>query len=190
MGVVNELLWYASRATGTLSILLMTVVLVLGLTLSGTRRSVGTRTTVVQAVHRGLALGMLTFLVVHIATAIAETYVHIDLISAVVPFSSPYARFSVGLGTLAVDVLAAVVVTSLLRHRISERVWRLVHRASFVMWPLTVWHGLSMGTGNEPLLLDTTIGCAVVGGAAILWRLIWSHHDSARRREVLRGEWT
>lgn len=187
---MNEILWFVSRATGTLSILLMTAVLVLGLVLSGARRSVGSRTTVVQGVHRSLALGMLTFLVVHIATAVAETYVHIDLISAVVPFTSPYARFTVGLGTLAVDILAAVIVTSLLRHRINERVWRIVHKASFVMWPMTVWHGISMGTSNEPLLLDTTIGCAVVGGAALLWRLLWSHRDSSRRREVLRQEWT
>lgn len=187
---MNDTLWYVSRATGALSILLVTAVMVLGLVLSGARRPAGIRTTVVQGVHRSLALGVLTFLVLHIATAVAETYVRIDLISAVIPFSSPYRRLTVGLGTLAVDLLTAVVVSSWLRHHISEHLWRFVHRASFAMWPLALWHGIAMGTSNEPLLRGTTIGCAVIGAVVLLWRVTGSHHDSARRREALQQEWT
>lgn len=184
------ILWYLSRATGVVSIVLMTAVVVLGLFLSGARRSVGNRTTMTQAMHRSLALGMVTFLLVHIVTAIVDTYVHIAVVAAVLPFTSSYQRLNVGLGAIGFDVLAAIVVTSVARHRISERLWRLVHRATFVMWPITLWHGIAMGTGNEPLLRYTTIGCGVVGVLAVLWRLVASHHDSARRRAVLRQEWT
>lgn len=183
-------LWYLSRATGVVSIVLMTVVMVLGLWLAGARRSVGNRTTMIQSVHRSLALGMVTFLVVHIVTAVLDSYVHITLLAAVVPFASSYRRLTVGLGTIGFDLLAAIVVTSIARHRLSERVWRVVHRASFVMWPITLWHGIAMGTGNEPLLRYTTIGCGVVGAVAVLWRLTGTHHDSERRRDVLRQEWT
>lgn len=185
-----SILWYLSRATGVISVVLMTAVMVLGLVLSGARHGVVNRTAMTQALHRSLALGMTTFLVVHIATAIIDTYVHISVLAAVLPFTSSYSRLSVGLGTLGFDVLVAIVVTSLARHRISERVWRLVHRAGFVMWPLTLWHGIAMSTGDEPLLRFTTIGCGVVGVATVLWRLAGSHHDSGRRREVLRQEWT
>ena len=59
-----------------------------------------------MGLHRWLSLGMVVFLVVHIATAIAETYVSIDAISAIVPFTSGYETLWVGLGTLAVDLLA------------------------------------------------------------------------------------
>jgi len=183
-------LWYLSRATGVISIVLLTAVMMLGVFLSGARRSVGNRTTTTQAVHRSLALGTATFLVVHIATAIVDTYVHIGVLAALLPFASTYHRLPLGLGTLGFDVLAAIVVTSLLRHRISERLWRVVHRASFVMWPVALWHGIAMGTGNEPILRFTTIGCGVVGVLALVWRLTGSHHDSSRRREVLRQEWT
>lgn len=185
-----SVLWFLSRATGVLSIVLLTTVLVLGLFLSGARRSVGGRTTIVQAVHRSLALGLLTFLVVHIGTAILDTYVHVGVGAVVLPFASSYHRFAVGLGTLGLDVLVAVVVTSLVRHRISERVWRVVHRATFVMWPLTLYHGIAMSTSNEPLLRFITVGCGLIGVAALLWRLVGTHHDSARRHEVLRQEWT
>lgn len=184
------MVWYLSRATGVVSIVLMTAVMVLGLFLSGARRSAGARTTVTQALHRSLALGMLVFLVAHIVTAIVDTYVHIGVLAAVLPFTSSYSRFSVGLGTLGLDVLAAIIVTSVARHRISERLWRVVHRAAFVMWPLTLWHGIAMGTGNEPLLRLTTVGCGVVGLLALAWRLGGSHQDSLRRRQVLQQEWT
>lgn len=183
-------LWYLSRATGVISILLMTAVMVLGLFLSGARRSVGNRTTMTQAVHRSLSLGTLTFLVVHIVTAVVDTYVHVGVLAVVLPFASPYRRLNVALGTIGFDLLAAIVVTSVARHRISERLWRLVHRFSFLMWPITLWHGIAMGTGNEPLLRYPAIGCAIVGALVLLWRLVDAHHDSARRREVLRQEWT
>lgn len=185
-----NVLWYLSRATGVISMVLMTAVLVLGLFLSGARRSVGARSTTIQAVHRSLSLGMLTFLVVHIVSAIIDTYVHIGVPAAVLPFTSSYSRLDVGLGTVGSDLLAAIVVTSVLRHRISESVWRLVHRASFALWPVTLWHSIALSTGTDPVLRYTTIGCGVIGVAAVLWRLAGSHHDSARRREVLRQEWT
>lgn len=183
-------LWYLSRATGVMSVVLLTAVMILGLLLSGARRRAGNRTTMVQAIHRSLALGMLVFLAVHIGTAIIDTYVHIDVLAVVLPFTSSYKRLNVGIGTLGLDVLLAIIVSSLLRHRLNERVWRLVHRAAFVMWPLVLWHGIAMSTANERLLRFTTIGCGIVAVAAVVWRLLGPHHDSRRRREVLRQEWT
>lgn len=183
-------LWYLSRATGVVSVVLMTAVMVLGLFLSGRRRSAGDRTTIVQAVHRSLTFGMLVFLVAHIASAILDSYVQVGVLAVLLPFTSSYSRLDVGIGTLAFDVLAAIIVTSVARHRIPERVWGLVHRTSFVMWPLTLWHGIAMSTGSDPLLRYTTIGCGVVGALALLWRLVAPHHDTTRRRAVLRQEWT
>ncbi len=117
---MNELLWYVSRATGLVSLALLTAVLVLGVVTSGGARPHGERATVLMGLHRWLSLGMVAFLGVHVATAVAETYVSIDAISAVVPFTSSYQTLWVGLGTLAVDLLVAVTVTSWLRHRIPD----------------------------------------------------------------------
>jgi hypothetical protein len=106
---------------------MLTVVLVLGMLTASRRPPRGIRSAVVMGLHRSLALGASVFLVVHIATAIIESSVSIDAVSANVPFTSGYESAWVGLGTVAVDLVAAVVVTSLLRHRLSERVWRTVH---------------------------------------------------------------
>ncbi|HET7798829.1 MAG TPA: ferric reductase-like transmembrane domain-containing protein [Humibacillus xanthopallidus] len=187
---MNELLWYVSRATGVASIVLLTVVLVLGMVTSGRRNPHGESATVVVALHRWLSLGMVVFMVGHIATAIAETYVSIDLVSAVLPFTSGYEPLWVGLGTLAVDIMLAVLVSSLLRHRLAERTWRRVHVLSYALWPMALVHGLALGTSGEPLLRGTTIACAVAGLAALTWRWSGTHHDRQRRLDVATQEWS
>ena len=187
---MNEVLWFFSRATGVASVTLLTAVLVLGMLMASGQLRSGIRSTVVMGLHRSLALGASAFLVVHIATAIAETYVNIDLISATVPFTAGYEAAWVGLGTLAVDLAAAVVITSLLRHRLPERVWRAVHLAAFALWPLAVAHGIALSTSDEPVLRLVTIACAVTGAAALVWRLFATNADTERRRAVAQQEWS
>ncbi len=187
---MNELLWFLSRATGVVSIVLLTSVLVLGLVTSGRRRPHGLSSAVVPGVHRTLALGTSVFLTAHVATAVAETFVSIDLVSAVLPFTSGYERVWVGFGTLAVDLVAALVVTSLLRHRLPERAWRTVHALAFALWPLALVHGLALGTGNETGLRLVTLACGAVGVGALAWRLVTASPDEARRREVVAQEWS
>ena len=187
---MNELLWYASRATGVVSVVLLTAVVVLGVVTAGRRSPHGESATVVMALHRWLSLGMTVFLGAHIVTAIAETYVSIDLVSAVLPFTSGYEPVWVGLGTLAFDVLLAVIVTSVLRHRLAERTWRRVHLLSLALWPMAVVHGIALGTGDQPVLVATTIGCGVVGAGALAWRWTTTHADRTRRAAVLTQEWS
>jgi DMSO/TMAO reductase YedYZ heme-binding membrane subunit len=186
---MNELLWFVSRATGTVSLVLLTAVLLLGALTAG-RRSRAVSQTVVVGLHRTLALGTSAFLLAHIATAIIESYVSIDWISAVVPFTAGYQPLWVGFGTLAFDIILAVVATSLLRHRLSRRVWRGVHVLAFALWPMALVHGYAMGTANEPLLRLVPVLCAVVGGAALLWRALSSHADRTRRAHIVTQEWS
>lgn len=187
---MNEILWFVSRATGVASVTLLTAVVVLGLVTASRRPPVGIRSAVVMGLHRSLALGSVVFLLVHIATAIGESYVSIDLISAVVPFTSGYETAAVGLGTVAVDIVIAIVATSLLRHRLPERLWRAVHLLAFVFWPVALVHGIALGTSSEALLRGITIACAVIGVAAVGWRFFATSPDAERREAVLVQEWS
>ncbi len=186
----GQLLWYLSRATGVVAMVLLTVVACTGIVTSGRRRPAGQRATVVMAVHRWLSVGMLVFLVAHIVTAIADGYVPIGWLSVVVPFTSGYEPLLRGVGTLAVDLLIAVLVTSWLRQRIPERAWRGIHWATYAMWGLALVHGVAMGTSNEPLLRGITIACGAVGVVAVVWRMVGTHADRARRLEISAQEWS
>lgn len=186
----SEMLWYLSRATGVVSMVLLTIVVVLGMVTAGRRRPEGTRATVAMGTHRWLSLGMLAFLSAHIFTAIIESYVPISWLSVVVPFVSEYEPVLIGFGALGVDLLIAVVVTSLLRHRIPERIWRQVHWASYAMWLVALVHGFTMGTDDQPILRLITVGCGVVGGMFASWRIAVTFADRERRSQISLQEWS
>ncbi len=186
---MNELLWYTSRATGTVSVVLLTVVVCLGAVVASRRPPRATRAAVVMGLHRSLSLGLVVFLLAHVATAVVETFVSIDLISAFVPFTSGYERFWVGLGTTAVDLTAAVVVTSVWRHRLPEPLWRAVHWLSFLLWPFAIVHGLLLGTADELGLRLVTVVCAVAGFGTLVWRATSVDPHAERRERIADSEW-
>lgn len=185
----SELLWYLSRATGIVSIVLLTVVVVIGMVTAGRRRPHADRATIAAGVHRWLSLGMTVFIATHIITAVAESYVDISWLSVVVPFTSGYETVWIGFGALAVDLLVTIIVTSMLRHRIPERIWRGIHWATYGLWVFAIIHGFALGTADQPILQGITLACGVVGGLAASWRVAFSHPDTDRRQEVKSQEW-
>jgi methionine sulfoxide reductase heme-binding subunit len=188
--VTGSALWYLSRATGVVSMVLLTVVVILGVVTAGRRRPQGHSATVVMGVHRWLSLGMLAFLATHIVTAIVDGYVSISWLSIIVPFVSDYEPLLVGFGAIAIDLLVTVVVTSYLRHRIAEKLWRKVHWASYAMWVIAIVHGFSFGTADQPVLRLITLICGVVGGLFASWRVAVSFADRERRTEISTQEWS
>ncbi len=187
---MNEMLWFTSRATGIVAVVLLTAVFVLGLLTAGSERRAGDRTAVIMGLHRALSLGMSVFLTAHVATAIGESYVDLGWISAFVPFTSGFAPLLVSLGTLAVDILLAVIVTSILRQRLSDRTWRRVHLCSYALLPMAVIHGIGLGTSDEPVLRAISVACGVVGIGALVWRRGRRDHHQSRRRQIAEQGWS
>ncbi len=188
--MTGQALWYFSRATGVVSLVLLTVVAILGVVTSGRRRPRGEQATVVMAMHRWLSLGMVAFLGIHIVTAIADGYADIGWWATLLPFTSAYESLWVGLGTVAIDLLLAVLVTSLLRDRLSPRSWRIIHWASYLLWPSALLHALVLSTSNEPLLQWLSIACAAAFGGAVVWRFMTGNHDRHRRDSIAAQEWS
>ena len=186
----GQALWFISRATGVVSIVLLTVVVCVGIVTAGRRRPHGQSATVVMGLHRWLSLGMLVFLAVHISSAIADGYVSIGWLSVLLPFTSAYQPLLVGFGTLAIDLLVVVMITSYLRHRIPERRWRLVHWLSYAMWLVALVHGFMMGTSDQPLLRMTSVACLAVGGVFTAWRVATTYADKEQRRRIDAQEWS
>jgi methionine sulfoxide reductase heme-binding subunit len=183
-------LWYLSRATGVVSIVMLTLVVCLGAVTGGRRRPHGESATVVMGLHRWLSLGMLVFLGIHIVTAIVDGYVPISWLAVLIPFTSGYQPLLIALGTIAVDLLAVVVVTSYLRHRIPERLWRQVHWISYAMWLIALGHGFAMGTGDQPALRLTSVACGTIGMLLVAWRAVATYADKEKRREIDAQEWS
>src|ERR1035438_51735 len=81
----------------------------------------------------------------HVVTAIADPYVSIGWWATIIPFVSHYKAAALGLGTLAVDFGAAVILTSLFRHRLGFKAWRSVHWLAYLAWPVAFVHSLRAG---------------------------------------------
>ena len=139
-------LWYTSRATGVVSLLLLTAVVVLGMLVNRQGRLPGLPRFVVTGLHRNLSLLSVAFVAVHVVTAIADPYVSIRLAAAVIPFASAYKPFWLGLGAVSLDLMAALIVTSLARARISRRLWRGMHWLAYAAWPVAVAHSFGSST--------------------------------------------
>jgi sulfoxide reductase heme-binding subunit YedZ len=170
--VTPDAIWYLNRATGIVALVLMTATIVLGVVVQRQKRLPGLPRFGAVALHRNVALLSALLLVVHVVMAVVDSYVDVGWATAVVPFVSGWNPLAVGLGTLTVDLLALVVVTSLLRGRIPVRLWRGIHWTSYLMWPLAFAHGLTAGSDlGSGWALGVALACAgVVGGTtAVAW---------------------
>lgn len=147
----GPLLWYLNRATGVVLLVLLTLSIVIGLLATGGQPGRGLPRFVSQSLHRSTALIAVTALVVHVVTAVVDSYVDIRWWQAIVPVGATYKPLWLGLGTYALDLLAIVVVTSLLRHRLSHRVWRTVHLVSWAAWVAALAHSVGIGTDLSSL---------------------------------------
>ncbi len=165
-------LWYATRGTGVVALLLLTATVVLGI--AGTARFESARwpRVMTAGLHRNLSLLAAAFVAVHVLTTVLDPFAPIGWTAAVVPFSASYRPLWLGLGAVAFDLLLAVLVTSLLRARLGYRAWRSVHWLAYGSWPVALWHGLGSGTDTRlTWLVALDAGCVAAVAAALWWRI-------------------
>jgi methionine sulfoxide reductase heme-binding subunit len=178
----NTLLWYATRGAGAVSLVLLSAVVVLGILSVLRVQSTGWPRFLTVGLHRNLALMTLVFLALHIVTAVVDPFTHLGWLAAVVPFSSYYRTFWLGLGTIAFELLLAVVLTSLVRGLIGQVAWRLVHWLTYACWPFAILHGVGTGTDAWSAWLFTLQAiCVVAVLAAIAYRLMAGSRDPLAR---------
>jgi hypothetical protein len=165
-------MWYVTRATGMVSLLLLTTSVVLGITEAVRWATARWPRFVTAGIHRNVSLLATTFILVHIATAIVDGYAPIGWIDAFLPFRSAYRPVWLGLGAVAFDLLVAIAITSLFRDRIGRRTWRLVHWAAYACWPVALVHGLGTGTDTKSTwVLGFEFACMATVVFAVWWRV-------------------
>jgi sulfoxide reductase heme-binding subunit YedZ len=188
--VSTQLLWYTTRGAGAVSLILLSAVVILGVLSSLRVQSSGWPRFLTTGLHRNLALMTVVFLALHIVTAVVDPFTHLGWLVAVVPFSSYYRTLWLGLGTIAFELLAAIVVTSLLRGFIGPAAWRAVHWLAYGSWPIAVIHGFGTGTDAWSVwFLVLSIVCIGAVAMAVVYRLMTRPGDplSAARTEFRAG---
>lgn len=162
----------ATRGAGIVALLLLTVTLMLGVADVQRWQAPGWPRFVVDATHRGASLLAVVFVVLHVTTTVLDGYVAIGWFDALIPFTTPYATFWVGLGTIAFDILLLLGVSGLLRQHVGHRTWRAIHWSAYACWPIALVHALGSGSdATTPWMLAVAALCALAVAGAVAVRV-------------------
>ena len=171
IALTSPYLWYTTRATGLVTLILFTGVVVLGSLVANRVGGAAVGRFELSELHRSLSMVAVIFLVIHIATTVVDSFVSTGLISVLVPLTSAYKRLPVGLGAVAFDLILAVWISSLAKARLKNETWRFIHWFSWLGWAIAVVHAFLTGTdARTGVGLALVIVSALAGALAGLWR--------------------
>lgn len=138
--------WYLARATGYVAWALLTTSVISGLLLSTRLTNGRPRPAWILDLHRFLAGTAVAFTGLHIVGLVADSYVHFGAADLLIPFASHWRPGPVALGVVAMYLLAAVEISSLLMRRLPRRLWRGIHFSSYFAFWLATFHLVTAGT--------------------------------------------
>lgn len=169
--------WYVLRGTGTVLVALLTLSTAMGVMSTARAGSALWPRFATQALHRNVSLLTMAMLGAHIVIAIIDVAVDIRWYEALFPRAGAYKGFYLWLGTFSTDVMIAIVVTSLLRHRLSHRMWRSLHVAAYASWAMGLLHGIMIGTDTTTTwsMAVTVASVGVVAAVAVIRLATLSH---------------
>ncbi|RAX48666.1 iron reductase [Arthrobacter sp. AQ5-05] len=181
---MDSALWALGRASGIVSLAMFTVTVLLGIVNRSGRPLPAVPRFSVALIHRNISLLATLFLLMHIGSLMLDSYAKLNLVDVFVPFLGSFKPFWQGLGTVAFDLLVAMVLTGLLRHRLGQRTFRAVHWFAYAMWPIALAHSIGNGTnGTERWFLALAAGSFVAVGGALAWRLSLNFLENAKTRQ-------
>lgn len=184
---MGQSLWLAGRATGLVSVPLLTLSVVLGLAGAARFTTAHWPRFTLAALHRNLSMLTVLFVGIHVSAALLRPGSQLRWLDAVLPFGSAYEHpVRLGLGTVALDLMLAAAITSVLRTRISPRAWSAVHSGAYAAWPVGVAHGF-VAEGPDALrtwVIVLNALCVAVLAGAVVWRLMSDTHPDERARRV------
>ena len=168
----NPIDWYAARAAGITAYVLLSAVVMLGLTMASKRRFAAWPRFTLEDIHRfgGLLVG--SFVALHVVTVAVDAWLPFSLPSIVVPFISRYRPLWVGLGISAAELLLALAVTNHYRRRLPYRFWRRAHYLNFAVWSGATLHALGSGTDRSAPWALALYGGTVAAVSAVAVRRI------------------
>jgi predicted ferric reductase len=164
----STLIWYTARASGIVALLLLSASVLLGLTMSTTILERYRRVAWRLDLHRFLSATAIVFLAIHVGSILLDTYVNFGLIEVIVPFTGSWHPVAVAWGIVAFYLLLAVEATSLLRARLSLRIWRWSHYLSFPLFCFSIVHAWTAGTDRHSLILRATYAATVAAVIALV----------------------
>jgi predicted ferric reductase len=176
--------WYIARSGGIVGWGLLAGSVLWGLALSTKVLNGKPRPNWILDLHRFLGGLALVFTGIHVVSLLIHRYARFRLLEVLLPFTNNAARThvsatAVAWGVIGMYLLVAVEVTSLLRKKLSKKVWRMTHYLSFPLFALVTLHGLTAGSDRHalPFQVANVVVVATVAGLTTLRLSKADQHD-------------
>jgi hypothetical protein len=158
--MTSQAWWYLARASGYVAWGLVTCSVIAGLLLSTRLFNRRPRPAWILDLHRFLAGTAVVFTALHIGGLVADSYVHFGPADILVPLASHWRPAPVALGVIALYLLGAIEITSLLMKRLPRRLWHGIHLSSYVLFWVATFHLLTAGTDSTNSISRLIVGFA------------------------------
>jgi sulfoxide reductase heme-binding subunit YedZ len=178
--VLPHVWWLASRASGVVALVLVTLSVGIGLTMSGKlirKRGIGPQLT---AVHEQTALAGLIAIAVHGLTLLGDPWLHASLTGISVPFVLGYRTFFTGLGIIGGWLAVVLGLSYYVRRHIGPALWRKAHRATVVVYVLGLVHAIGAGTDASTEWLGWFMALTAIPITALFLRRVLGRKPAPR----------
>jgi predicted ferric reductase len=139
--------WYFSRGLAIMGYLMLWFSVVWGLLMTTRLSRIWPGHAITADLHKFISLLALGMATLHGLILIGDKYMNMSLSQFFIPFSvQSYRPGWVGLGQIALYLLALIVISFYLRQGIGQKLWRLIHYVSFFTFFAVLVHGLAAGS--------------------------------------------
>jgi predicted ferric reductase len=164
--------WLAARATGVVTLLLLTLQVAIGLVLSHPHNKTTWKLSkTLFPWHDHLWVFVTAFLVAHIVSLVVDPKAGVSVAGAFIPGLSQYRSTPVALGTLALYAFVVTAMTARYTKLLPPGAWLSLHRLALLIFVLSWLHGMLAGTDSAPLQLVylASGGVVIAAGAYRYW---------------------
>jgi len=176
---MTDLIWVVARSTGTAALVALVLSVLSGMALRSGALAWLSHNRGVRAVHDLTSLLWVPLAIAHVIALLFDPYAKVGLADLVVPFLMPYGSFAIGLGTISLQLVAVVLVSTWLRSRLTQPGWLAIHRLSYVAFVAAFAHGLLAGTDFAQPVLQALAWIT----AAVLAIVAFRRLTAAKRRQ-------
>ncbi len=176
--------WLASRASGLVALVMVTVSVFLGLMMAGKVMRRPGLSKKLMAIHEQTALAGLVAIAVHGIALLGDPWLHPGVAGVAVPFALGFKTFFTGLGVIAGYLAALLGLSYYVRRRVGAKLWRKAHRATVVVYLLGLVHALGAGTDASAVWFRwwVMLTTPIVGGLFVYRVLSGRAKKQARQR--------
>ena len=155
--------WIVARATGVAAYIALSLSILSGIALRTSVLDFLATNRALRSLHDFMTWIWIPLGFGHVTALLLDRTALITPLDVVVPFQVSYAPVAIGLGTLSLDLVVVITVSSWLRRRMDDRLWRWIHRSSYLMFVTMFVHALMSGTDFSSPLISSVSWSAALG---------------------------